>query len=145
MDEALRDDEGRPNLGSGSYEGTQAGGPVPISDKAREQISEGIDKTREQLDAGIEKSAGELKEAADRLRAAADDMARVQKDLGERVAGEMESAAGYLKGHSSSAILSDIGAYIRQRPGLAVAGAAFAGIVMGRAMRHRHRAHKDAA
>jgi len=142
MDEALRDEGGKPAPGSG---GSQPGGPVPISDRAREQINEGIDKTREQLDAGIEKSAEELRDAAERLRIAADDIARVQRGLGNRVAGELESAAGYLRVHPSGAIIRDMRSYLNEHRKQAAVGAVFAGLILRRAMHHKEHGQKKAA
>jgi ElaB/YqjD/DUF883 family membrane-anchored ribosome-binding protein len=148
MDEAQRqypqDDRG---MSSGSY-GRDSGstGPTPMVDKAREQLEPqmekakeqldtGMEKAKEQADAGMDKAAGGLESAAERIKGMTGEGEGAPAQAGVKLAEGMETAATYLKEHSSDELLKDLEGYVKQHPTQALVGAIFAGILVGRILR----------
>jgi ElaB/YqjD/DUF883 family membrane-anchored ribosome-binding protein len=107
----------------------------PAMDKAKEQIDSGMDRAREQAEVGLDKAAEGLESAAGRVRDMAGENEGMPAQAGVKLAEGMETAATYLKEHSSEEVMHDIEAYVKQHPTQALVGAVFAGFLFGRMLR----------
>jgi hypothetical protein len=83
------------------------------------------------------KAAGQLRSVADDLQEmAANGGAPAQAaDLARQAAGRLSAAASWLDERNPADLLTGIRALARMRPGLVLAGTAFAGLVVGRLTR----------
>jgi ElaB/YqjD/DUF883 family membrane-anchored ribosome-binding protein len=147
MDEAQRiDTEYGRTTPDGSFGRDGDGEPTKLMDKAKEQIEPGMDKAKEQLeggldkakeqaDAGMDKAAEGLESTAERIKSIAGDGDGMPAQAGTKLAEGMESAATYLKEHSSDEIFKDLEVFVKEHPTQALVGAIFAGFMVGRMMR----------
>ena len=153
MDEAQRTDTGYGrSTADGSFgrekemSNSGSGEPASMMDKAREQMAPGMDKAKEQIeggiekakdqaDAGMDKAAEGLESTADRIKSMAGEGEGMPAQAGTKLAEGMETAATYLKDHSSDELLKDLEGYVKEHPTQALVGAIFAGFLVGRIMR----------
>lgn len=105
------------------------------AEKARETAQEYGQKAQENVESGKSQAAGGMERAADMVRERTAGVEGPAAEAGTKVAEGMESAATYLKQHSTSDILSDIEKYAKEHPAQALAGAVFTGFVLGRILR----------
>jgi len=106
----------------------------PGMDKAKEQLEGGVDKAKEQVDAGLDKAAVGLESTAERIKGMTGEGEGMPAQAGVKLAEGMESAATYLKEHSSDEIFKDLEVYVKEHPAQALVGAIFAGFLVGRMM-----------
>ena len=133
---APKGDAERPVTGSGSAEGgladrirssrdrlsSQAG------DKARGLVSQGLERTSEAL-ANVAKMVGDTASGIDeRLGADYGDYAR-------RAAGSIENVANTIAEKDPDELIEDTRNFVRNSPGIALAGAAVVGFVMARLLK----------
>jgi len=130
----------------GAQGGKDAGGNVtnmmdkakeqlePTMDKAKEQLDGGVDKAKEQVDAGMDKAASGLEATAEKIKGMSGEGEGMPAQAGVKVAESMETAAAYLKEHSSDEIFKDLEVYVKEHPTQALVGAIFAGFLVGRMM-----------
>jgi len=128
------------DTGSGSQEPTKLMDKAkeqiqPGMDKAKEQLEGGVDKAKDQVDTGIDKAAEGLESTAERIKGMAGEGDGMPAQAGTKIAEGMETAAGYLKEHSSDEILNDLEMFVKEHPTQALVGAVFAGFLFGRIMR----------
>jgi len=107
----------------------------PAVDKAKEQLEGGVDKAKDQVDAGIDKAATGLESTAEKLKGMTGEGEGMPAQAGVKVAEGMETAAAYLKEHSSDEIFKDLEVFVKEHPTQALVGAIFAGFLVGRMMR----------
>ena len=95
------------------------------------------DKAAGAMSAQQRKAAGQLRSVADDLQEmAANGGAPAQAaDLARQAAGRLSAAASWLDERNPGDLMTGIRALTRLRPGLVLAGAAFAGLVVGRLTR----------
>src|SRR4051794_5268249 len=149
MDEAQRiDTEYGRSTPDGSFgsEGGSGSEPTKLVDKAKEQLEPGIDKAKEQLeggldkakeqaDAGKDKAAEGLEATAERIKSMTGEGDGMPAQAGTKLAEGMETAASYLKEHSSDEMFKDLEVFVKEHPTQALVGAIFAGFMVGRMMR----------
>lgn len=133
---APKGDSERPVTGSGSAEGglaerfrsgrerlaTQAG------DKARGLVSQGLERTSEAL-ANVSKMIGDTAEGIDE---------RLGPDYGDyarRTAGAIENVANAVAEKDPDELIDDTRNFVRDSPGIALAGAAVVGFVIARLLK----------
>lgn len=103
-------------------------------DQARDKAREIGETAQEQLDARKDQAAGGMERVAEMVRERTPDDGMAAK-AGAKAADGMETAAGYLRDHDTSEMWNDLESYARQHPTQALAGAIFAGFVLGRILR----------
>jgi ElaB/YqjD/DUF883 family membrane-anchored ribosome-binding protein len=106
-----------------------------LADKTKETATEYGQKAQQQVDKGMDEAAGGMERAAEKLRTQTATADGLPAQAGVKVADSMETAAGYLREHNTEDILTDLEHYVRQHPTQALAGAIFAGFVIGRVLR----------
>ena len=104
-------------------------------EKAKEQVSASVDKAKEQIDGNKDKAATGLETAAEKIKGVTGNAEGAPAQAGVKLAEGMESAAGYLKEHSSDEILKDFETFVKEHPAQALVGAVFAGFLFGRILR----------
>jgi hypothetical protein len=107
----------------------------PGMDKAKQQFEGGLDKAKDQVDAGMDKAAVGLESTAERIKGMTGEGDGMPAQAGAKLADGMESAATYLKEHSSDEIFKDLEVFVKEHPTQALVGAVFAGFLFGRIMR----------
>ena len=129
-------DAERPVTGSGSAEGGLAGrlrsGRERIAsqagDKARGLVSQGLERTSEAL-ANIAKMVGDTAPGIDE---------RLGENYGEyarRAAGTIENVANTIAEKDPDELIEDTRNFVRESPGIALAGAAVVGFVVARLLK----------
>ena len=129
-------DAERPVTGSGSAEGGLAGrirsGGEKLAnqagDKARGLVSQGLERTSEAL-ANVAKMVGDTAPGIDE---------RLGEDYGEyarRAAGTIENVANSIAAKDPDELIEDTRSFVRNSPGLALAGAAVVGFVVARLLK----------
>jgi len=103
-----------------------------MTDKAKETVSSISSKAQEQAEKGREGAATGLDSAADIIRS---DSMPLHPEVSQKVAEGVDTAAGYLHEHSTDEMLADVERYVREHPTQSLAGAVFAGFLLGRALR----------
>jgi ElaB/YqjD/DUF883 family membrane-anchored ribosome-binding protein len=76
-----------------------------------------------------------MERAADKIRERSESMDGAPAQAGAKVAEGMETAATYLKDHSTTEMWTDLEQYAKQHPGQALAGAIVTGFLLGRILR----------
>jgi hypothetical protein len=115
--------------------GGDSGKEQNTTEQMKEKASEYGAKAQEQADQRKDQAAGGLERAAEMLRDRSDSMDGTPAQAGTKVAESMDTAATYLKQHSTSDMLNDLEQFAREHPGQALAGAIVAGFVVGRILR----------
>jgi hypothetical protein len=115
---------------------------------AQGRASMGVEAVRSRTGAVRDKAAGAMtaqqRKAAEQLRSVAGDLQEraaaggapgQTADLARQAAGRLSAAASWLDERGPGDLMTGIRALARLRPGLVMAGAAFAGLVAGRVAR----------
>jgi hypothetical protein len=92
------------------------------------KASEYLHQVRMQTAESMERAAGTMRERASKTEG-------MPADAGTMVADRLEGAAGYLREHDHKAIANDVQEQVRQHSAQALAGAVFAGFLLGRMLR----------
>ena len=108
---------------------------LEYADQAKDKAAEYGQKAQQQIDAGKDQAAAGMERAAGQLRERVSQSGGVQAQAGTKVADTMEQAAGYLREHSTAEMWDEVEMYVREHPAQALAGAAFAGFMLGRILR----------
>ena len=133
---APKGDAERPVTGSGSAEGGLAGRlrssrekiASQAGDKARGLVSQGLERTSEAL-ANVAKMVGDTAAGIDE---------RLGEDYGEyarRAAGSIENVANAIAEKDPDELIDDTRNFVRNSPGIALAGAAVVGFVVARLLK----------
>ena len=133
---APRGDAERPVTGSGSAEGGLAGrlreGREKLAnqagDKARGLVSQGLERTSEAL-ANVARMVGDTAPGIDE---------RLGEDYGDyarRAAGTIENVANAIAEKDADELIDDTRNFVRNSPGIALAGAAVVGFVVARLLK----------
>ncbi|HXH21791.1 MAG TPA: hypothetical protein VNN10_07160 [Dehalococcoidia bacterium] len=125
---------GRPSVEE-EYRGGIGEKADEFAGRAREMASEYAEMAQAQVEVGKDQAASSMETAAQKLRERTMAQGGLGSQAGEKVAEGMESAAGYLREHSTGEIWDDVERYVRAHPMQALAGAAFAGFLLGRMLR----------
>lgn len=116
---------GYPQRGDGTSE---------MGDRAQEMMGEGRERAQEMMGEGRDRAAEGAERAASTLRERSREQGGMAGEMGEKVAGSMESAAGYLRRQDGD-MMDDVEHYVRLHPMQAVAAAVGAGFLVGRLLR----------
>ncbi|MBG6237606.1 ElaB/YqjD/DUF883 family membrane-anchored ribosome-binding protein [Mycetocola sp. CAN_C7] len=105
-----------------------------VGAQARNLAGEVRSQLSSQVSTQQERAAGGIRSMSDELRSMADSSEShgVASNLVSQAASRAGDVAGWLEGRDPSAVLDDVKRFARQRPGLFIAIAAGAGIVVGR-------------
>jgi len=133
---APRSDAERPVTGSGSAEGGLAdrirSGRDRIAsqagDKARGFVSQGLERTSEAL-ANVAKMIGDTAPGID------DRLGESYGDYARRAAGTIENVANTIAEKDPDELIEDTRSFVRDSPGIALAGAAVVGFVVARLLK----------
>jgi len=133
---APRGDAERPVSGSGSAEGGLAerirSGRDRIAnqagDKARGLVSQGLERTSEAL-ANVAKMIGDTAPGID------DRLGESYGDYARRAAGTIENVANSIAEKDPDELIEDTRSFVRDSPGIALAGAAVVGFVVARLLK----------
>lgn len=128
------------------YTGTSRESEANDMGQAREQAQETgenvLEKAQEfghqaqqRAEEGKDQAAQGMERAAESLRDRVSENGGIASDAGVRAADAMDSAAGYLRSHDTSEMWSDVETYAKAHPTKALAGAIFAGFILGRIIR----------
>jgi ElaB/YqjD/DUF883 family membrane-anchored ribosome-binding protein len=105
------------------------------ADQAREKGAEVADQAEGRLEEGKAKAADAMSSAADTIRERTGNGDGIAAQAGEKLATGLEKAADYTEEHSASEIWNDLEVYVKEHPAQALAGAVFAGILLGKILR----------
>ena len=133
---APKGDAERPVTGSGSAEGGLAGrlreGRERIAsqagDKARNLVSQGLERTSEAL-ANVAKMVGDTASGID------DRLGEDYGNYARRAAGTIENVANAIAEKDPDELIEDTRNFVRNSPGVALAGAAVVGFVVARLLK----------
>lgn len=104
-------------------------------EQAREKAQEYGDRAQEQAEKGRVQTATGMEKAAGMVRERTAGTSGMPAEAGAKAADALDNASGYLRTHQTSEIMNDVETYARTHPGQALAGAIFAGFVLGRILR----------
>jgi ElaB/YqjD/DUF883 family membrane-anchored ribosome-binding protein len=104
------------------------------TEQVKDKASEYGEKAQEQVEAGKDMAAERMESAATVIREKAG-QSGLPAEAGEKLATGMEKTAGYLREHDTTQMMDDLETYVRSHPMKALAGAIFAGFVIGRVLR----------
>jgi ElaB/YqjD/DUF883 family membrane-anchored ribosome-binding protein len=104
-------------------------------EQARDKVQEYGERAQEQAEKGREQTATGMEKAADMMRERTENSSGMPAEAGAKAADALDNASGYLRSHETSEILGDVESYAKAHPGQALAGAIFAGFVLGRILR----------
>jgi len=105
------------------------------AEKAKESGSQVAERAQEQVDKGREEAAGGMQQAADKIREQTAGSDGLQAEAGTKIASGMETAASYLRDHSTADMWNDLERMAKEHPARTFAGVLFAGFVLGRILR----------
>jgi ElaB/YqjD/DUF883 family membrane-anchored ribosome-binding protein len=133
---APKGDAERPVSGSGSAEGGLAerlrGGRERLAsqagDKARGLVTQGLERTSEAL-ANVSKMVGDTADGID------DRLGPDYGDYARRAAGAIENVANTIAEKDPDELIDDTRSFVRNSPGIALAGAAVVGFVVARLLK----------
>jgi hypothetical protein len=105
--------------------------------QARDVVGEARTQARDQASAQRDKAVSTLHSFAEELRSMVDSggQSGLASELAGQLADRTERLAGYLEGHEPGALLDEVREFARRRPGAFLAGAAVAGVLVGRLTR----------
>jgi hypothetical protein len=143
-------DVGRTVADSGGQVAQTAGQQVrrvaaETSEQARDLLNEGRQQVTEQARQGQQKAASSLHTIADQLeemRANSDDSG-LAPEMVRQAAGHARRAASWLEDRQPGDLLNEVRAFARRKPGVFLAGAALAGVLVGRLTRGAVDAQSD--
>lgn len=107
------------------------------SRQARNLLDEGRQQLTEQAREGQQKTAQSLHTLADQLddMCAKSDSSGIGPDVVHQAAGHTRTAAEWLEGREPGDLLNEVRGFARRKPGVFLAGAALAGMLVGRLTR----------
>ena len=103
------------------------------AEEIKDKVSDYGDRAKEGLEDGKTKAAEALNHAADAIRERTGD--GMLSDAGESLASGVEKVAAYTEERSPGEMRADLEDFIKKHPVEAVAGAIFAGFLIGKVMR----------
>jgi ElaB/YqjD/DUF883 family membrane-anchored ribosome-binding protein len=103
--------------------------------QARDKAQEYGERAQEQAEKGREQTATGMQKAAGMVRERTAGTSGMPAEAGAKAADALDSASGYLRTHETSEIWNDVESYAKTHPTQALAGAIFAGFVLGRILR----------
>jgi hypothetical protein len=105
--------------------------------EARDLMDEGLGQLREQAKDGQQKAAKSLRAVADQLdrMAGKAEEPSVATDVVQEVSERARGVASWLESREPGDLLGEVRGFARRRPGVFLAGAAFAGVLAGRLTR----------
>lgn len=104
-------------------------------DQARAKAQEYGHQAQEKADQGMDQAASGMERTAEMVRERTGGGDGIAAQAGGRAADAMENAAGYLRERDTSEVWNDVETYARSHPAQALAGAIFAGFLLGRIIR----------
>lgn len=139
---------GRPPAGTapphhdetGSPPAPEANGDERVADEASSLADDAVRSLQEQASAQVRRAAGHLRGVGAQLHALAEgrtDDAADMSDHAHRAGDEIDRFADRLEHRGFDGLVADVGDLARRRPGLFVAGATVAGLVVGQLARPR--------
>jgi hypothetical protein len=113
--------------------------------QARDLLREGRDQLHQQAKEGQRKAAGGLHALADQLNEMAEktDGEGLAPEVVRQAAERTRGVANWIDGREPGALLGEVRAFARRRPGVFLAGAALAGVLAGRLTRSAVAAASD--
>jgi len=112
--------------------------------QARQLLAQGVDELRGQARAGQRKVAGGLRGLADQLHGMSErSETGMAADVVRQVSERASSAASWLESREPGDLVEELRNLARRRPGTFLAGAAFAGVLVGRLTRNMVTAAKN--
>jgi ElaB/YqjD/DUF883 family membrane-anchored ribosome-binding protein len=105
------------------------------TDEAREKGAELAGQAEGRLEEGKAKAADAMSSAADTIRERTGGGDGIAAQASEKLATGLEKVADYTEDRSASEIWNDLEVYVKQHPAQALAGAVFAGILLGKILR----------
>ena len=105
-----------------------------VKDQATDKAGEVKDQAVEKADQGLEKASGGLSTAADKLREQSGEGGPLPAQAG-MVADRLEQASSYLKDKDTNEIISDLEAFVREKPVESVIGAVAIGFILAKILR----------
>lgn len=104
-------------------------------EQAREKAQEYGQQAQQRAEEGKDQAAQGMERAAETIRDRVSNTDGIANEAGVRAADAMENAAGYLRSRDTTEMWSDMESYARAHPTQALAGAIFAGFILGRIIR----------
>ncbi len=118
-----------------------------VTEEARQRASDLVGEARQQVSKQMStqqtRAAGSLRSLADELSQMANDRSGVASTAAEQASDKARKIATYLEDREPGDLLDELRGFARQRPGLFLAGAAAAGMVLGRVTRGVVDKHRD--
>ena len=111
--------------------------------QARDLVGEARQQVSKQMSTQQTRAAGSLRSLADELSQMANDRSGVASTVAEQASDRARKIAAYLEDREPGDLLDELRGFARQRPGVFLAGAAAAGIVLGRVTRGVVDKHRD--
>lgn len=106
-----------------------------FGEQAKESTKRFADQAKDAAMRGKEKAATGFGSAGERIRERTEGKGGVREVVGAKVATGLETAGDYLQNHEYKEMVEDIEGYVKKHPMQTVAGAVFAGIIIGRMLR----------
>ena len=112
--------------------------------QARQLLKQGASELRDQARAGQQKVAGGLRDLADQFRTMSERTeSGMASDVVRQVAERASGAASWLESREPGDLVGELRNLARRRPGMFLAGSAFAGVLVGRLTRNMVADAKD--
>jgi ElaB/YqjD/DUF883 family membrane-anchored ribosome-binding protein len=92
-------------------------------------------KAKDTLNNNREQAASGVEKAAEKVRDQLGQKEGLPGQAGVKMADTMESTATYIRDHTTDEMMGDVERLVREHPVQAIAGAIFAGFVIGRVLR----------
>ena len=121
-------DQAQEKLGQASDKASE------LKNQATDKASELKDQATDKADQGLEKASGGLSTAADKLREQSGEGGPLPAQAG-MVADRLEQVSGYLKDKDTNEIISDLEAFVREKPVESVIGAVAIGFILAKILR----------
>jgi hypothetical protein len=110
-----------------------------IKEQGRDVVNQARSQLRGQADDQTQQIAGKLRELGDEVRALVDgrpEQAQTVRGYADQAAGKLSEFAGRLESRGFDGVVDDVKSFARRRPGAFLAGAAVAGMAVGRLLRN---------
>jgi hypothetical protein len=110
-----------------------------IKEQGKDIVNQARSQLRGQADDQTQQIAGKLRELGDEFRALIDgrpEEAQNVRGYADQAAGKLSEFAGRLESRGFDGVVDDVKSFARRRPGAFLAGAAVAGMAVGRLLRN---------
>jgi ElaB/YqjD/DUF883 family membrane-anchored ribosome-binding protein len=110
-----------------------------IKEQGRDVVNQARSQLRGHADDQTQQIAGKLRELGDEMRALVDgrpEQAQNVRDYADQAAGKLSDLARRLESRGFDGVVDDVKSFARRRPGAFLAGAAVAGMAVGRLLRN---------